>query len=297
MEPSQFEKIFSRADSITGPFADSLLQQAKFPPSTNSALVVLDMACGSGVVSSHIMALLSSEAKSRLDLTCADTSDAMISNLTRRIEALGWKNTRAVIADAMVRQYQPDSLHLTLTMDVQDTKFPSSHFSHIFFNFGPMILPNGLVGLRECHRILQPNGVLGFTTWQTVPWFIDYRAGIAMNPSLPSFPSDDRLKHAFSEAPERWDSVEDLRSHFEATGFDEVEVRVAECTTKYKLGEMEDMMPYTLGMMIQKFWTKEELEKYQGPAGEAILEYLKLKYSSGPIVWNWVGFVATGRKA
>jgi ubiquinone/menaquinone biosynthesis C-methylase UbiE len=96
------EKMYDQANYIMGPFADRLLQAAKFPPSNDFPLVVLDQACGSGVVSSHIMSHLSPDDKSGLDLTCADISEPAIANMTRRIEASGWKNARAVTADAMV---------------------------------------------------------------------------------------------------------------------------------------------------------------------------------------------------
>ena len=110
MDPSQFEKMFVQADDIMGPFADLMLKQAKFPPS-NSPLVVLDMACGSGVVSAHIMSLLPRDAQSCLDLTCADISEAMIDNLNPCIEACGWSNARAVKADAMVSLSQISVAH------------------------------------------------------------------------------------------------------------------------------------------------------------------------------------------
>lgn len=180
---------------------------------------------------------------------------------------------------------------------LQDTKFASSHFSHTFFNFGPFILPDPLAGLRECHRILRSNGILGFTTWQRVPWFAEYRAGIARNTALSPFPSDAQLGKAFSETPERWDNVDDVRSHFEGCGFADVDVRIAENTTRMKgVSEVEAMLPYTLGMMISKFWTKEEVERYKRPAGEAVVEYIREKYKDGPVAWRWVSIVATGRK-
>ncbi|OQV00420.1 Methyltransferase domain-containing protein [Cladophialophora immunda] len=277
MDPAQFDKMFSQADRIMGPFAEVLLRQANFPPVGDSRLVVLDQACGSGVVSSHIMSRLSTEGKSRLDLTCADISDAMISNVSRRIETSGWDNVSAVKADAM------------------DTKFPSSHFTHIFFNFGPQILSNPLDGIRECHRILRSGGVLSCSTWQDVPWWADYRAGIAKHPSLPPFPSDEQLGHAFSDTTERWNSVEDVKAHMQECGFRDAEVQVVENTTKMDVAEVEAMLPYSLDMMVQKFW-KDKFEQFKEPARRAILDHMKDKYGSGPVVWKWVGIVAGGRK-
>ena len=102
MDPIQFEKMYGQANDIMGPFADLLLEQASFPPVSDSSLVVLDNACGSGVVSSHILSKLSPEVNARLDLTCADISETMIVNIRRRIETSGWSNVRAIVADAMV---------------------------------------------------------------------------------------------------------------------------------------------------------------------------------------------------
>ncbi|EXJ73500.1 uncharacterized protein A1O5_03261 [Cladophialophora psammophila CBS 110553] len=278
MDPGQFDKMFSQADSIMGLFADMLLQHASFPPSDKTQLIVLDQACGSGVVSSHIMSKLSQEAKPSLDLTCADISDAMISNVARRINASGWTNVTAVKADAM------------------DTKFPTSKFTHIFFNFGPQILSNPLAGIKECHRILRPGGTLCLSTWQEVPWFRDYRAGIAREPSLPPFPSDEQLRHAFTDTPERWDNVEDVRAHLEECGFQDVKLQVVENTTKMEVAEVEAMLTFSLDMMIEKFWKKEGLEQVKGPARRAVLDYVKEKYASGPVVWKWIGIIASGRK-
>ena len=68
------------------------------------------------------------------------------------------------------------------------------------------------------------------TTWKEVPWFADYRAGMAMNTSLPDFPSDVELRSAFSESAECWDTVEDVRGHFEGCGFEGVRVQMnGEC--------------------------------------------------------------------
>ncbi|KAJ9611691.1 hypothetical protein H2200_004875 [Cladophialophora chaetospira] len=278
MDPSQFEKMFAQANSIMGPFADMILQTARFPPANGEALVVLDQACGSGVVSSHIMSRLYPEDKARLDLTCADISEPAITQMRRRIEASGWNNARAVTNDAM------------------SSDFPSSHFTHIFFNFGPQILPDPIAGLKECHRTLRPGGVLGLSAWQVVPWAADYRAGIATDPSLPAFPTSDQLRYAFSSTPEKWDTIHDVTKHLEDSGLTAIAASSMDNTTTMTIAEVEAMLPYSLDMMIQKFWTKEEVEKFKVPATKAIVSYLGEKYGTGPVVWKWVAVVACGKK-
>ena len=70
-----------------------------------------------------------------------------------------------------------------------------------------------------------------------------------------------------------------------------------ENVTRMDVGEVEAMLPYTLGMMVKKFWMKEDVDRYQGQAERAIMDYLKRKYGDGPVLWKWVGIVATGVKA
>ena len=94
-----------------GPFATRLLQQSKFVDSIRgdrlSDLVVLDNACGTGVVSSEIMNLLDTREQQKLHLTCADISEDAIKHMQERIDSSGWTNARAIQADAMVRASIP----------------------------------------------------------------------------------------------------------------------------------------------------------------------------------------------
>ena len=129
-----------------------------------------------------------------------------------------------------------------------------------------------------------------------VPWPADYRAGIATDASLPAFPSDEALRHAFTDKPETWDNVDAVRAHLKASGFTSLEVRVADNTTMMEVAEVEAMLPFSLGMMIEKFWTNEEVEKFKFSAAQAILKFLEEKYGGGTIVWKWLAVIACGKK-
>lgn len=100
----QFSKLCEQAEQITGPFAELLLRQANFPSQAEQVekLVVLDEACGTGIVSGKIMKLLSDDAKSKMDLTCADLADAVVDGMKKRIETSGWTQAKAIKADAQV---------------------------------------------------------------------------------------------------------------------------------------------------------------------------------------------------
>lgn len=200
MDASQFDKMSSQADQIMGPFADVLLRQAGFPPSADkSALVVLDTACGSGVVASHIMGLLASRRTGDegdqthldldLDLTCADISEAMVSNATRRIETSGWRNTRAVIADAMVCYTSP-SPHWPLSL----AEITDSERSDAGYQIPDVALHTRLLQLRPVHpagRARRPERVSAHSPTERRAWVHD----------LERSPMGGRLPRRHGEGP------------------------------------------------------------------------------------------------
>ena len=160
-----------------------------------------------------------------------------------------------------------------------------------------MILPDSMAGMRECHRILRPNGILATATWERVPWFAEIREGLATDRSLPSLPDDDAMNTIFSETPEKWTSAEAVQTHFQSVGFLNIQVQKAINKTVLKsVQQFVEMLPHTLGMVVPRVWTPDQVEKYEGPAGAAVVAYMKQKYGEGPISWEWVALIATGRK-
>lgn len=95
------------AEQITGEFAKCLLVQAGLPNERASEprkpLMVLDNACGTGVVSENLWGMLDEHAKEDLRLICGDKSPAMVEHVQKKIEQEGWHGAEARIVDAMVR--------------------------------------------------------------------------------------------------------------------------------------------------------------------------------------------------
>lgn len=144
--------MYRLAEGTTGQFADVLIKQSGLPSSSLENLTVLDNACGSGIVTAKLMdgSILSEDTRSKLDVTSADFADAMLAVLNGITQSKGWPVT-VVKADAM------------------DTQLASSHFTHILFSFGPMLMKDPMASIRECMRMLQPGGTLGINTWMHVP--------------------------------------------------------------------------------------------------------------------------------
>lgn len=65
-------------------------------------LYMLDMACGTGVVTQELQVMLSGDVLKESKLLAADSSAALVELCRKRIAAEGWVNTEARVLDAMV---------------------------------------------------------------------------------------------------------------------------------------------------------------------------------------------------
>lgn len=275
----EFAQMYTSAEKLTGSYAKLLLEKVNldnFPDAEK--LIVLDEACGTGIVSAHLMDILGDKGKENLDLTCADFADAMVHFVAKRIESSGWKNAKAVKADAM------------------DTKLPSSHFTHVFLNFGPMIFPDSNKGLREVHRMLRPGGTLAMSSWERVGWVPDVRAALATDPEIPEMPIDEKLRQLFSPDA-RWDDAAFIQQLVPSLGFVNVQTEsVSQQSTLSDTSEFMGMLSGMLGMVMTKCWTKEEQDKYSDRAKTAVEKYMRQKYGDGEIKWDWVAILTTAEK-
>jgi len=99
-------KIGERYKSVeraTGHFARSLLRQAGLPQAANKTpLVILDNACGTGVVSAQLYEMLDEDRQAKMEVICGDYSEQMVRFVRQRIEENGWKGATAQVVDAQV---------------------------------------------------------------------------------------------------------------------------------------------------------------------------------------------------
>ncbi len=100
----KFAKMYKTAEQFTGHFAGEIIERSGFKDDLSrlDKVMVLDNACGTGIVSSKIMALVDDKTADKVDLTCADFSDAMIGMVKPRIESGPLKQVKVVKADAQV---------------------------------------------------------------------------------------------------------------------------------------------------------------------------------------------------
>jgi ubiquinone/menaquinone biosynthesis C-methylase UbiE len=96
-------KGFLLADKITRPFGEMLIEQTKIANIENDQkLVVLDDACGIGIISSRLMDILAEPVKQNLELTCLDISQPSVDYVRHLAVARDWKNVHVCQGDAEV---------------------------------------------------------------------------------------------------------------------------------------------------------------------------------------------------
>lgn len=202
----------------------------------------------------------------------------MLNATKEKASANGWTNIDTVLADAM------------------DTKLPSKTYTHILWNFGPSLLSDSLAGIRECERMLQPNGVLGITTWKHIPWIEALRPAFEKRPEFPQYLKPGQLSHLYSDTPATWDSPEDIKAHFENAGLVDVKVEEVHFTGSWNHEDILTMAPGLVQLIATKLWTQEQRDTFSQPVAKEIGDFMREKHGETPFQWEWVAWVATGRK-
>jgi ubiquinone/menaquinone biosynthesis C-methylase UbiE len=279
-ESGDLVQVYARAEHLTGKYAERLLREAKMDQvASDQDLVVLDEACGTGAISSRLLDMLSNESRSKLDLTMTDRSQPMIDIVHKRIEANNWQNIKVLTADAA------------------DTKLPSSHFTHIFLNFGPFIFADPQVGLAEIYRMLRPGGTVGFSSHGKVGWIADVTAAWKTDPELPPFPTDEGLAGMFGKDI-KWNDPAWIKETLAKAGFVDVEVTPSDlyhiepnATTTFKM-----LLPGTVEMITNTVWTQELRDKHGQRANDVSCRYIEEKYGDGDLGWDWTALLTTAKK-
>jgi hypothetical protein len=134
------------------------------------------------------------------------------------------------------------------------------------------------------------------TTWHTLGWVADVRAGFGTIPGAPPFPDADTFLKAMNTG--EWYNTEFVQQQLATHGFEDVKVEIVPTTTHIESAAVyvEQYLPMYL-QFTAKFWSDEDREKYSGSAGPALLKYMTEKYGEGKAFeLKMVAIVSTARK-
>ncbi|KAE8363468.1 S-adenosyl-L-methionine-dependent methyltransferase [Aspergillus caelatus] len=260
---SRFASLYELGGKITELFAKELISQSGLPLSSQDPLVILDLACGTGAVSSVLHHTIGNDKKGNWQLTCGDMSDNMLHYTRLKMLQEAWHNAEVKIVNA------------------QDTRLPSAHYTHVFTAF-------------ECFRILQPGGILAISTWKSTIWVCTLSAAItSLSSNLPA-PSEKEIYGVYNVG---WDKESSVRTKFEQAGFNEIEVRTVKKEYLVPVDQFAKSCTILIPIMVSIFWTQEQRELYESELPMVIHRYVEGIYGrEGMASMEAEAIIATGRK-
>lgn len=171
------------------PYAADLVARLNLPPNAT----VLELACGTGIVTRRLRDRLGSEAR----LIATDLNEAMLRYAARKFkpdDAIEWKQA-----------------------DATDLPFAGQSFDAVVCQFGLMFVPDKEKALSEAYRVLKPGGTFLFNVWDAIEYNeLAYIAHTIIADFFDHNPPD------FYEVPCSFHDTETVKSFLSAAGFSEM---------------------------------------------------------------------------
>ncbi|RPD58600.1 S-adenosyl-L-methionine-dependent methyltransferase [Lentinus tigrinus ALCF2SS1-7] len=275
-------KQYKAGEVVTSPFALHLIQQCGLDRADGSSeLVVLDNACGTGVVTLNLYEALSPAAKTRLQVVCGDFSPGMVKSVQERIDQSGWAGASAKVVDA------------------QRMDLPSDHFTHVITNFALFLVPDPRACLAECFRVLRPSGTNALTIWKRAGWHPVAVGAAARIPGAPPVPPFAEFVNVFMKdrgENESWTDMKFVEEQMRKTGFEDVKLVLHQ--NLIKVPSVAEYMKSYAGMtmtMLRNVWSDEEMARASPHFEAALLEELTSKYGDGEVPTEWEAWCITAR--
>ncbi|KAK2024896.1 S-adenosyl-L-methionine-dependent methyltransferase [Colletotrichum zoysiae] len=241
-----------------------LLQHAQLREAMIAAtkpLEVMDMACGTGVVSSYIHTLMKEmepAQREKLRLTSADSSEAQLGIVQEKITREGWLESKVVQADIM------------------NMSFPSETFDFIIVANALMLVADPYASLRDTRDAV---ACLGLPGQQPVSW------------------PQSSIELTTLWGPGAWHSPTFAKSMFTAAGFVDVEVEIATNWVPFSSADQWcTVFQAFMHGVTERFWTKEQREKLKGELMPTIKAFLEKKYQGKPFKNERIILLTRGRK-
>jgi ubiquinone/menaquinone biosynthesis C-methylase UbiE len=238
-------------------------------PKVDSSSVILDNACGTGLVTEEIIQQFSDDAKPKI--FAADLAPSMVANFEAKAKGRGW----IVDGDA-----DDGSALAVSVMDAENLTYPDNMFTHSYTNLGFPFFSNGEKAAGHVHRTLRPGGAAFICTWKSLGYLRPLHAAQrAVRPTStlwePPMPKD-------------WYTQEKLAHVLVAAGFQREKIRILTKSVGYRGKDLEDLLDILrtgfLGQ-VTNGWSEEEKEHWLKELTNALTEEEKESASLEMIAW------------
>ncbi|KAL6237716.1 hypothetical protein BDW75DRAFT_248722 [Aspergillus navahoensis] len=221
-------------------------------PRVDTSSVVLDNACGTGMITEEILELYPNETKPRI--FAADLAPSMVTNLGAKAAIKGWTRDG------------DDKLTVSV-MDAEELTFSDHLFTHSYTNMGFPFFSNGEKAAGHVYRTLRPGGTAFISTWKTLGYLRPlHKAQRAVRPAAELW--DPPM-------PKEWYTKEKLVQVLESAGFETERIQVQTRSVRYRGENLEDLLDIMkMGFLgqITKDWNQDEREQWCKELRESLTE-------------------------
>ncbi|KAF3403882.1 Glandicoline B O-methyltransferase roqN [Penicillium rolfsii] len=264
------------AEKITRYFTQDLIELSGLLESNLRPLKLLDLACGTGVVSEKLHEVLASQPQASWELLCGDISEELTGHIKRKIIEEGWTNSSARV------------------MDAQNTELAAAELTHVFAALAWTSFPDTYAALNESLRILQPGGILTISTWRKTEWLRILEAAVQTIPAPLPFPTTKEFMSCMNPG---WDDEAYVRGRLEQAGF--VRVYVTTISRKFHTttADLYKIAAPVIPIIVSKWWTAEQREAHEQKILPALSKHLEATYGdTGLVPQEWTAVFAKGEK-
>jgi ubiquinone/menaquinone biosynthesis C-methylase UbiE len=166
---------------------------------------ILEIACGTGRVTRHLLNALPPDGK----LMATDLNAGMI------------EVAKSIMQDGRIHWQ---------VVDAQELPFENDSFDHIICQFGVMFFPDKAKAMAEAYRVLQPGGKYIFNVWDA----LEFNPRSAIIKTVMEELMGDEAPDFLKKGPYSWFDKDEITNLLKLTGFKEINLDVVYKTAYYE---------------------------------------------------------------
>lgn len=229
------------------------------------AVNILEIACGTGRVTKHLLNTLPSSGK----LVATDLNADMIAVAKTKVadDRVEWK-----VADA------------------QELPFEDNSFDHIVCQFGVMFFPDKAKGMAEAYRVLQPGGKYIFNVWDA----LELNPRSALIRTVMEEIMGDEAPDFLKKGPYSYYDKEEIANLMKLSGFKDIQLGVVYKTAYYE--SSDDLINGFVKGSPLSAYLAEQTEELRDKITNELSRRIKAEFGESKLESPMQAIVCEGRK-